>query len=142
MSRQITPEVAERRARVVELRRDRWTWDAIGDDLGVSRQRARQIYDEALNEVTAAQVTEHRHEEGELIDRAVRELLCIAEGPEVNPRTRLEAWNSIRGWSEYRSKLYGLFAPSKSSVEVLTRDAFTADLERMAAELESSSRCN
>jgi hypothetical protein len=55
---------------------------------------------------------------------------------------RVEAWNSIRGWSEYRSKLYGLFAPSKSSVEVLTKDAFTAELERMAAQLESSSRCN
>jgi hypothetical protein len=72
----------------------------------------------------------------------VRELLCIAEDPAVSPKTRLEAWNAIRGWSEYRSKLFGLFAPSKSSVEVLTRDAFTADLERMAAELESSSRCN
>jgi Homeodomain-like domain-containing protein len=138
MSRQTTPQVAGRRARVVELRRDRWTWDAIGDDLGVSRQRVRQIYDEALNEVTAAQVTEHRHEEGELVDRAVRELLCIAEDPDVSPRTRVEAWNSIRGWSEYRSKLYGLFAPSKSSVEVLTKDAFTADMERMAVELEST----
>lgn len=77
------------------------------DDNGMSRRRARQIYDEALNEVTATQVTEHRHEEGELVDLAVRGLLRIAEDPDVSPSTRVESWSGIRGWSEHRSKLYG-----------------------------------
>jgi hypothetical protein len=34
-----------------------------------------------------------------------------------------------------RAKLVGMDAPTKSSVQVITKDAFTADLERMAAEL-------
>ena len=68
----------------------------------------------------------------------MRELLRIAKDPDVSPRIRVEAWNSIRGWSEHRSKLYGLFAPTKSAVEAISKDAFTADLERMAAELEST----
>lgn len=138
-------EVAYRRGRVVDLRRQRLSWDQIGAELGVTKQRAHQIYQAALNEYPVSKLGEHRQEEAELIDRAVRELLAIASAPTdsvdqatgkaVSARTRVEAWQAIRGWSEHRAKLFGLLAPTKSQVDVVTHDSLTREMERLAAEL-------
>jgi hypothetical protein len=148
MAVQVTgEEVAARRAHVVELRRQRLPWDAIGAELGVSAQRAHQIYRDAVDRYPVAKLDEHRQEEGELIDRAVRDLLAIAsddrtvtrtdgsETARVSSRTRVEAWSAIRGWSEHRARLFGLNAPTRSQVDVVTHDSFTEELQRLAAEL-------
>jgi hypothetical protein len=137
---------AHRHARVIELRRQRLTWEAIGADLGVSKQRAHQLYREAVDAHPVAALAEHRHEEAELIDRAVRDLLSIATDdretatekgvrPVVSPRTRVEAWSAIRGWSEHRARLFGLNAPSRSTVDVVTHDSLAEEMQRLAAEL-------
>lgn len=140
-------QTSHRRARVVQLRRERRTWDAIGADIGVSKQRAHKIYQEALAEYPISALGEHRAEEGELIDQAIRDLLAIAADdreyenadgvskPVVSPRTRVEAWSAIRGWSEHRARLYGLNAPTRTQVDVVTRDSLATELERLAAEL-------
>lgn len=145
-----TPDAAldtsHRRGRVVDMRRQRMTWDAIGTELGVSKQRAHKIYQEALAEYPVSALGEHRAEEAELIDWSVRRLVAIVEqegadpatGKAVSARTRIEAINALRGLSEHRARLFGLNAPTRTSVEVITKDAFAADLERMAAELGNS----
>lgn len=139
-------EVHYRRGRVVELRRADTPWDVIADELGVSKQRAHQIYMDALKDYPKSQVGEHRHEEAEVVDWATRKLRAIidadepdpATGKHVSARTRIEALSALKGWREHRARLYGIYAPTKSSVEVITKDAFAADLERMAAELGDS----
>jgi hypothetical protein len=136
MTRRRTPESAARRVRVVKLRRNRWTWDAIGADLGVSAQRAHQLYSAALAEVPVAQVEAHRAEETDLIDRATRELLALAEDSNVNPRTKVEAWNSLRGWAERKAKLLGLDAPTQTQATVVSASTFDQALKELEQEME------
>jgi hypothetical protein len=108
-------QAAERRARVVELRRGRLTFAEIGKEMGFSAQRAHQVYVAALTAVPALQVDEHRAEEMVLIDDAIADLLIIAKNHK-QPRTSVEAWNSVRGWAERKAKLLGLDAPTKAEI--------------------------
>src|ERR1700752_1383914 len=125
----VTEDVAERRALVVKLRRDRVPFAEIGEKHlgGVSAQRAHQIYRDALDSIPAQQVDEHRAEDLDLIDRATGELLDIAFDPSVSPRTRVEAFSALRGWSERRAKLVGYDAPTQVQAEVL--QGTPADIE-------------
>lgn len=123
---------AERRAQVVALRRRRLTFDQIGRALGVSKERAWKIYQEALAQVPAAHVDEHRAEELMLIDDAISDLLKIAKDHD-KPRTAVEAWSAIRGWAERKAKLLGLDAPTRH--EVLTIDAIDAEIRMLRAQM-------
>lgn len=128
------PEVlvaaAERRARVVEMRRSRVTFETIAKELGVSETRARQIYREALNAIQAPGVEEHRTEQRELIDKAIADLLLLTEDHD-RPRTVIEAWNSIRMWLDRESKLLGLDMPTKveATVDATVTEVTQADIE-------------
>jgi hypothetical protein len=122
---------AERRARVVQLRRRRVTFAEIGRLEGISEQRAWKIYQDALHAIVAPAVHEHRAEELILVDDAIRDLLSIARDHGKSPRTSVEAWNSIRGWAEHKARIVGLNAPVKVEVS----DAIEAEISRLAAEL-------
>lgn len=130
-------EKAARAARVVQMRRARMTWDQISKEVGVVPSVCHDIYQRALTEnpLSAIQVDEHRLEETELIDTAVRSLLGIALKPEVSPRTRVEAWSGLRAWADRKAKLLGLDAPSKH--EVVTIDALDAQIAALEVELAS-----
>ena len=127
----ITEEGALRRARILELRRQRWTWPEIGRDVGISPQRAFQLYQKALVEIPTPHLEEHRAEELVLIDDAINNLIGIAKDAKVTPHARIEAWNSVRGWAERKAKLLGLDAPDR--VEVITIDQIDRELARLAA---------
>lgn len=142
MSRRRTLESAARRARVVEMRRDRATFDVIAAEMGVSKQRAHALYVEALHEVPAARVEQHRAEELDLIDRATRELLTLATDGDVSPRTRVEAYNAVRGWAERKARLLGLDAPAQVRAQVITDDMVDAAIEDLTRELEHQARCD
>lgn len=103
--------------------------------VGVSGPQCHRIYQEALakNPLTAIQVDEHRLEETELIDAASRSLLGIALDRTVSPRTRVEAWNSVRSWAERKAKLLGLDAPTQ--VQVTTIDALDAQIAALEVDL-------
>ena len=123
---------AERRAQVVALRRRRLTFDQIGRAVGITRQNAWKIYQEALAAAPAPHVDEHRAEELMLIDDAIADLLKIARD-HGKPRTAVEAWSSIRGWAERKARLLGLDAPAR--FEHLTLDAIDAELRTLKAEM-------
>jgi hypothetical protein len=135
MSRRRTPKSAARRARVIELRRARWYWSDIGADLGITAQGAQQLY-QAAGGAPVARLEEHRAEESDLTDRAVRELLALAGASEVSPRARIDAWAVIRSWSERRCKLLGLDAPAKVAT-VITEDMIDAEIARLQVEIEA-----
>lgn len=128
-----TPEQAQRLARVVALRRDRWTQADIAAELGISQQRVSQLYHQALAEVPAAEVRQYRAEELLLIDDAVRDLLLIARNHR-SPRVSVEAWTCIRGWADRRAKLLALDAPARH--EVRNIDEIDAQLQRLAEEID------
>ncbi|GAA4630065.1 hypothetical protein GCM10023196_053890 [Actinoallomurus vinaceus] len=123
---------AERRAKVVAFRRQRLSFAEIGRRLGVSPQRAHQLYTRALAEVPARHVDEHRAEELILIDDAIADLLDIAHD-HTRPRPAVDAWNAIRGWAERKARLLGLDAPTR--MQVITMDAIDAEIARLNAEL-------
>ena len=133
MTGRITEEGMRKRAQVVAMRRRRMTFDQIAETVGVSPTRAQQLYHSALAEIPAADVEEHRAEEQVLIDDATSDLMTIAKDPTVSPRTRIEAWNSIRGWAERKAALLGLDA--KGKVEVISIDQIDREIARLCAEL-------
>lgn len=121
-------EAAERRALVMSLRRNRMSFEEIGQRIGTSRERAWRIYQEALAAIPAPHVEEHRAEELLLIDRAIADLLGIAED-HVRPRSAIEAWNSIRGFMERKARLLGLDAPERHELSMTVVDARIAELQ-------------
>ena len=122
----------ERRAQVVALRRRRATFEQIGRALGVTKERAWKLYQEALADVPVPHVDEHRAEELMLIDDAIADLMKLARNHDT-PRTAVEAWNGIRGWAERKAKLLGLDAPQR--FEHLTIDAIDAEIRMLKAEM-------
>jgi hypothetical protein len=114
---------AERRARVIELRRQSRTFAEIGAEFGFSLQRAHAIYLEALAEIPARQVDLYRAEALELALGAIEDLLPIATN-HAQPRTSVEAWNSIRSWSERIAKTVGSDASTK--IDATVADTFEA----------------
>lgn len=139
-SSRLTPAGAERRARIVKMRNARMKWREIGEREGIHPSMAARIYREALAEIPAAAIDEHRAEELELIDTAINRLMAIALNAEVydsgslvvTPRTKVEAWTSIRGWAERKAKLLGLDAPQRHDI---TLDAINAEIAILQAEL-------
>lgn len=131
MARKITAEGFERRARVVELRQQRWSYEQIGAELGVTAQRAHQLWRDGIARVPLAKIDEIRTEEIEFTDTAIRNLMRIARDPDTTARTRVEAWSAIRGWAERRAKLTGIDAPKQVAVEVTENDARDTELRAM-----------
>jgi hypothetical protein len=109
---------AETRARVMELRRQSRTFVEIGAEFGFSMQRAHQIYLDALTAIPARQVDLYRAEALELALGAIEDLLPIATN-HTQPRTSVEAWNSIRSWSERIAKTVGSDASTKVDATVM-----------------------
>lgn len=126
----------DRKARIIASRRAREPWDAIAATWDITPQRAHQIYRAALDEFPAVQVAEHREEEAGLIDRAIANLLAIAEddSPTASARTRVEAWSAIRGWCEHKARLLGLNAPVRKEISVLSESVVDKALAQASAD--------
>lgn len=66
-----------RKAEVVRMRRESMSFEAIGKELKMSRQRAHQIYKAALDDITAMGVHELRKEAAERLDELRREAYAV-----------------------------------------------------------------
>lgn len=124
-------ETAEQRRQVVALRRRGETFEAIGEELGFSRQRAHAIFKEALASIPAPEVTELRTEERDRLEGLMREAwkvlgkdhIAVSQGrvvldpesgnPLLDDGPKLAAIKELRQLSESLRKLYGVDAPVK-----------------------------
>jgi hypothetical protein len=141
-------EIAKREAEIVQLKRARVSFAEIGRRYDISDVMAGKIYRAALakNPLTTMQVDELRLEETDLSDTATRALLQLAMSnetdqqgrPVVSPRTKVEAWNSIRSWSDHKAKLNGLFAPTTFQVSTITE--LDAEIMKLEAQLDARSK--
>lgn len=122
-----------RRARVIEARRQHMTYAEIGQELGVSMQRAHEIYFEALDAIPAQQVELHRAEATELAHAAIDDLRLIARDHK-QPRTSVEAWGQIRGWAEHLARIQGTNASTKVEATVTEATQQTAELQALLQE--------
>lgn len=110
-------ETAERRARVIELRRGGLTFAEIGHECGFSTQRAHEVYLEALKAIPAREVDQYRAEALDIIHAAIEDLLPIARN-HTQPRTSVEAWSQLRAWVERLAKTIGFDASAKIDATV------------------------
>jgi DNA-binding transcriptional MerR regulator len=127
MARRATEETQERRAEVVRLRRRGVSFEDIGDALGVTKQRAHQIYRAALDEIPAQEVAEYRAEQAERLDEMLRKayevlerkhitvnngkVIYLGEEPMEDDAPTLMAIKTILQIEERRAKLLGLDTP-------------------------------
>jgi hypothetical protein len=134
MARRATEETQERRAEAVRLRRRGVSFEDIGDALGVTKQRAHQIYRAALAEIPAQEVAEYRAEQAERLDEMLRKayevlerkhitvnngkVIYLDDEPMEDDAPTLMAIKTILQIEERRAKLLGLDAPARQQVEV------------------------
>jgi hypothetical protein len=134
MAKGRTEDTQQRKAEVMRLRRQGHTFEAIGDRLGITKQRAHQIYAAALAEIPAQEVTEYRAEQAarldELLTKAHEVLghlhIHVSQGKVViDERTgepvrddgpTLAAIKTIIDIEARRAKLLGLDTPVKQQI--------------------------
>lgn len=116
--RQQTPQSAERTAAIVYLRGLDQPFSRIGEQFGISGERARQIYGQALDRTISDAVNDVRAQLSDLADSALAELLAIAADKTATRRSRIDALTSARGWANELARLHGAYRPE--AVEVTT----------------------
>lgn len=133
--RKLSEDTARLTARIVELRGQRYKWDDIARIVDHSKGYCCDLYHRALSEIPVANVVQAREEEVRLAEDATRKLIEEATDDSNSPRTRIEAWNSIRGWREHIARMTGLNAPVKSQVQVITEDHIDAAIRELEQKL-------
>jgi hypothetical protein len=129
----LTIEGAQKRARIVQLRNQRWSFSEIGADVGLTPQRCGQLYAQALAMIPAKSIDEHRIEAGTLCDQAVKDLLTIATDVKTGLRHRIDSWCAIKVWEEHRARILGTNAPMKT--EILTLSSIDEQIAALEVEL-------
>lgn len=124
----------ERVAYIVQRRSDRATFRQIGSELSISDTMVHRIFQRELDRHPAQQLNAHRAEQLDLLDRAVRGLLDMAENARLSARTRVESWRAIIAVEERRARLLRLDPPRQREVEVITVDAVDRELARLMEE--------
>lgn len=145
---------AQRRDKVVALRRQRLSFGEIGQQLGVSESMARKIYDQVIKAIPAANLEAHRVEELERLDELERKAINVLEGLHplvqqgriinrghkdesgtwvvdeelVDSGPVLAALDRVLKIQERRAKLLGLDAPAKTEVNVGAVDPASIEL--------------
>ena len=120
----ITPDVLEREAEVLRLRRIGLTFDLIAKQLGYSHASgAHKAYVNACNRIVRSDVEQLRNEEQDRLDIAQTAIWAGVQRGDVPSVTAL-----IR-IMERRARLLGLDMPTKSQIEVTNTDANTIDAE-------------
>lgn len=130
-----TLTAAEREAIVVERRACNTPFRVIAAELGLSVSRTHNIFKEACDRIPAEAVHTVRVQSSDLYDRAVHDLLKIAENPQVSPRTRAEAWGQIRGWNESFRKLMGADAPQRREISVVSGETIDNAIMELTKEM-------
>lgn len=127
MARRATEEDQERRTEVMRLRRHGQTFEAIGDRLGITRQRAHQLYWDTLKKIPAQEVAEYRAEQAERLDDMLarayevleRKHITVSNGkviyhedkPLEDDAPTLMAIKTVLAIEERRARLFGLDTP-------------------------------
>ncbi|MEU6781474.1 hypothetical protein ABZ912_19900 [Nonomuraea angiospora] len=132
MARRATEEDQERRTEVMRLKRQGQTFEAVGEQLGISRQRAHQLYWDTLRKIPVQEVTEYRAEQAERLDEMLRRAYEVLERKHItvsngkviyhedqpleDDAPTLMAIKTVLAIEEQRARLLGLNAPVKQQI--------------------------
>lgn len=138
MGKRRTDEQVARLGRVLELKREGATFDEIGADLGISRQRAHQLYNEATLSVPAELTEAARSRSEVLADAAIEDLTSIATDPGNSARERIAAWDSVCRWDQRRARIRGTDMPSRVRAELAVAEVEETLAQRAAVSSEQA----
>jgi hypothetical protein len=132
----ITPEILEREAEVLKLRRGGLTFDMIAERVGYKDPSgAHQAYVRACKRIIYSEVEELRKVEADRLDIAQAALWSkVLQGD-------VAAVNSFLRVMERRAKLFGLDMPMRQQVEVTTYEGgseIDREVERLAQLLQAA----
>lgn len=137
---------------IVRLRTQGWTYAQIGAQYGISESAAYKAYRKTCSLVPVEAVNELRDIEKARLEAVIRELWGIAHArhPYVSQGRvfddleddgpKLTALAGIVRASESLRKLYGLDAPNRVAINVVTDDVLNAEIARLkeiAGEIEA-----
>jgi hypothetical protein len=131
---------AQREALIAERRAQRVPFHEIARELGISRQRVQQIWNTTLDRIPAAHLDQHREEERELADDAIRDLLRRIHDPNTSTNSAVRAWEVACKWAERKSRLLGLDAPVRREVEITDTSSWEYEMRQAIAETERELR--
>ncbi len=138
---------AERDSKAAHLRAQGRTYRQIGSEMGVQVATAYKMVGRAIASAPVEAVNELRAIESERLTAVIAKAWEIvhADHPYVSAGRLLTgvqdagpvlaALNLIRTTSESLRKLYGLDAPARQTITVITEDAVDAELRRLETEV-------
>lgn len=127
--------VVERESQVVQWVSEGMTLTEVGRRLGVTQQRASQIWYRALDRIPAANVAQCRANQQELIKTATRELFEIIRNPQASYTARVLALTALRGWADREAKLMGADMPARSEITHLSESTVDAAIRELQGEM-------
>ena len=127
----------ERHARVVELRDcDEWSFEQIGKDLGVTAQRAHQIYRKGREMFPAQRLEQRRaaalRRYGEI--RATLWDTANSCGPK-GAHNKIRSLEALIRLEDRQAALEGIDSPRRSELTVVPQDAVEAEIRRLEREM-------
>jgi hypothetical protein len=134
-------DAARRDQRIMQMRREGCTFQAIGDELGCTRQYVHERYTALLKEVAGHEVAEYRREQEERLDGLLRKAhevlerrhITVSNGqivrldghPLEDDGPVLSAIDTILKIEARRAKLLGMDAPAKTDLNVNANVQYT-----------------
>lgn len=141
MPRKVSPEVrAEREALILQRRSESVPFRKIAEEIGLSHAQVRNIYTAAVDRLPAERVSDLRREQGEILDHVIYKMLGVLDaerGPDgrpITPRSMTEAAQAIVKALERKGRLFGLDAPTRKEVTVVTDEVLDETLQGYSLE--------
>ena len=145
-------ETIERDARAWELRVEHLTSQQIGDELGITKEGARQAVERHAKSIPVEAVADVKQIVLEELDVMSRHLLEVIERdhfritpsgrvvmhdgePVIDDGPAIQAIGQLLRVQERKARLMGLDAPTQRAVDVITHDAFIQAIGRLEAEV-------
>lgn len=153
-TRERTIVTAERDAEAAHLRAQHRSYREISAQMGYTGSNAYKAVQRAIAAAPAEAVAEMRVIESALLDDVIAKLwdIVLADHPYINQGRRFEgvsdagpviaALGGIVRASESKRKLWGLDAPARQVITVVTEDAVDAELRKLEAEMALLSSLN
>lgn len=134
-TRKRTIDQVKRDAAFAELRRDGLTYPQIAAAKKCAVSSAFEAVQRAIADVPAEAVTQLRQIESDRLNAIIADLWPIARNSDLDPTPRIQAYREIRQASESLRRMFGLDAPARQTVTVITEDAIDAKIRELEAEL-------
>jgi Sigma-70, region 4 len=112
---------AERQREIVRLIVDeKLTFQAAGERMGISKQRAHALFQQAKRATASDGIPKWRDQGVKFADEMVTELLAKARDPRTPARDVAALYREVREFEAHKAKLVGSYSPAQKEVKTLS----------------------